>query len=368
MKTKFLWMLPLLLCLVSSVADAASVRVKNNGAVVRTTPSASGAVVIEVKAGTRLDVLDVSRDWYKVRDPKTRKEGYIAADTVELEPGNAVAPEPPKAGATPGRAGSAGTKRTAAKRAPKPGDWLDQGYVSVNAIYQGGAAAFQQTLSWNYFGEPASATVGYPAKNGSGLELSGGYRVWRNLAVGAGASFSLVSRSVATTVTGTVPSPIYLNQPRALTGGFDADRSEMAIHLQAAWVIPMSPKMRLIVFGGPTVFSVKQRLVSGTSGIQFNDAYPYGAPTATGTNSTDASKTVVGFGGGVDVTYFPMKSRTVGVGGMVRFARGSFSQPESGQSKAVSFDVGGFQAGAGVRVFFGGPKPPAPPARPAGKK
>jgi hypothetical protein len=358
MTKKLFLLVPLLLCMVALPALAASVRILADRTPLRAAPDPSARVVLELRAGATLDLVDVSRDWYKVRDPQTGTEGYVEVSAADLQPGSAV--PAPQAGAAPPATAAAAVRP---KPSPKPGGWADAGYLSANGLYQAGGSAFTQTLTWPYFAETANATIQYPTKNAPGFDLAGGYRVWRNLAVGAGVS--VVSRSVSATVTGTLPSPLYLNQPRTLTGGFSASTTELGIHIQAAWAVPVAPRLLLLLFGGPSIYDVQQTLVPGAVGIQYTDVYPYDNPTVSSTNSATSSKTAIGFGAGADFAYYI--TRAIGIGGMVRFARASVTFPAVGQSNAVSFDAGGVQAGVGVRVRFGGP-PPARKAAPAPRK
>jgi hypothetical protein len=358
MTRKLLVLLPVLVCLTAVSAFAATVRVKSDKTPLRASPSLSATVVGQLKAGAVLDLVDVDRGWYKVRDPLTKQEGYVLASAVELQPGPpAAAVGARKTGATP----SGG--KPAPARPPKKGDWTDRGYLWVNGIYQGGSSAFTQTQTWPYFAETAVTAIEYPAKNAPGFDVAGGYRVWRNLAVGAGVT--IVSRSTTTTVTGSIPNPLYLNKPRTLSGGFGANNSETAINLQATWAIPLSPKMMLMLFAGPSIFSVKQTIVQ-PQGIGVSSAYPYESGAITSANTSEMSKTAVGFGAGADISYY--FSKTVGVGAMIRFARASASFPVTGQP-AVSVDAGGFQLGGGMRIRFPLSKSgkPATPAKPQPK-
>ena len=55
----------------------------------RASASPSAAVVLELEAGALLDLIDADRDWYKVRDPQSKKEGFVPVAAVELLPGPA---------------------------------------------------------------------------------------------------------------------------------------------------------------------------------------------------------------------------------------------------------------------------------------
>jgi len=162
-------------------------------------------------------------------------------------------------------------------------------------------------------------------------------------------------------VQGSLPHPLYLAQDRPFAVSFAPSRhSEMAVHVQAAWVIPAGKKMLVTIGGGPSVFSVAQSLVSG---VRWSDAYPYDSVQVTGADSQDARKSAIGFNAGADVAYF--FSKTVGVGGCVRYAAATAQL--GGKSGSLSVDVGGFQAGFGLRIRIpAGPSAgtrPTPPRR-----
>ena len=153
----------------------------------------------------------------------------------------------------------------------KNGAWLDRGYLSVNAIYQTATPSFTQTQSWTYFAETASVSIEYPGESAPGVDIAGGWRVWRNLAIGAG--LAVVSRPSTTVVSGSMPNPLYANRPTTLSGGFEAKHSETAIHVQASWTMPLKPKMVLMVFGGPSFVNVTQTIVQA-EGIGTSIPYP----------------------------------------------------------------------------------------------
>jgi len=275
------------------------------------------------------------------------------AQTTTQKP---AAPKPAPATAAP--------KKPAAKPAPatvshfKNGAWLDRGYLSVNGMYQTATPSFTQQQSWTYFAEPASVTIEYPGASAPGVDIAGGWRVWRNLAIGAG--LAVVSRPSTTVVSGSMPNPLYANRPTTLSGGFEAKHSETAIHVQASWTMPLKPKMVLMVFGGPSFVNVTQTIVQA-EGIGTSIPYPYDNGAITSANTTNQSGMAFGFSAGADFTYF--LSKTLGVGGIVRYALASADFPVTGQP-SVSVKAGGLQVGGGLRVFFPPPKP-AKPAKPA---
>jgi hypothetical protein len=260
-------------------------------------------------------------------------------------------------------------QKPAAKSAPAPvshfknGAWLDRGYLSANVVYQTATPPFTQQQSWNYFAEPASVTIEYPGGNAVGVDIAGGLRVWRNLAIGAGVA--VVSRPSTTVVSGSMPNPLYAKRPTTLSGGFEAKHSETAIHVQASWTMSLKPKMVLMVFGGPSFVNVTQTIVQA-EGVGTSIPYPYDDGTITSADTTTESGMAIGFSAGADVTYF--LSKAIGVGGIVRYALASAGIPVTGQP-SVPVKAGGLQVGGGLRVYFAPPKPAKPkgPAKPPEK-
>ena len=157
-------------------------------------------------------------------------------------------------------------------------------------------------------------------------------------------------------ISGSVPHPFFFNRARSVTGVTSGAREEMAVHVDAMWVMPIRPKMTLAVFGGPSFYSVKQTVVSD---FDYNQSYPYDDVTLTRVISDDESSSVTGINFGADVGYY--FTETIGVGGVIRFGRASVD------TSIGSLDVGGPEFGVGLRIRIpqGRPRPraitPQPP-------
>ena len=164
---------------------------------------------------------------------------------------------------------------------------------------------------------------------------------------------SAFSKDTAATVNANLPHPFFFNQDRRISGTAEnLARREVGIHIQALWIVPVNDNLRVAVFGGPTFFNVNQELATE---VEFASTYPFDEAEFTGITSTvEASESAVGVNVGVDVGYY--FSRSVGVGGLVRFSRASVdltppsTTPPSGDT--VSTDAGGLQAMGGLRVRF----------------
>jgi hypothetical protein len=239
---------------------------------------------------------------------------------------------------------------------PKPGEWRDLGFVTLSAAYQGAPASFGYTMSpAEYaYAEAASLRTGYHPDGGPLFDGGAGFRVWRNLAVGG--AVSVFSRSSSVEVDGTIPHPLYLRQPRAVTGSFDSLRREVGVHVQATWVVPAGRRMLVFLSGGPSYFVLRQDLATT---VQVSQVYPYDSASVSGAQAAANSKGGIGFNVGADAAWY--FSRSAGVGGFVRYSRARISMPVPDGSAVT--DAGGVQAGFGVRLRVGSTAPKAPPAR-----
>ena len=201
-------------------------------------------------------------------------------------------------------------------------------------------------------------TSKYEVKAGPMFDIGAGIRLVKNLGVGVAVTRFSASNDVA--IEATVPHPFFFNTPRALSGSTPGTREELAIHVDAVYVIP-GKKLQVAIFGGPTFFNAKQTVVSD---FTYNDVFPYdNPPTFTAATSAQESKSVTGFNVGADIGYY--FTNVFGVGGVIRFSRGTLA------SSIGDLDLGGPQLSAGVRIRLrsgpSSPKKPAPPAKPPQK-
>ena len=216
--------------------------------------------------------------------------------------------------------------------------WTDKAFASVNF----GAQAPSQTLTAittpEIYNEPASFSSTQDVGGGAFFDIAGGYKVWRNLAVGLGITH--VGSKTDLTVNASIPDPLFFDQPRLVTTSVpDAKHSETAINLTGTWVMPITDKIDIGYQFGPTIFLVSQD-IPGVPTI----SEP--GPTITTLPLDSVDKTTVGIHFGVDLTY--MITPRYGVGGIARYSWGSADL--AGAEKSLT--VGGFQIGAGFRARF----------------
>ena len=163
--------------------------------------------------------------------------------------------------------------------------------------------------------------------------------------LGASVAVSHASRNTTASVAARVPHPFFFGQPRNVAGAAPASRAETATHIGATWQLP-SRRIDVLVSAGPSLFTVTQTLVTD---VLYSDAYPFDAATFNAAPTTGVSKTATGFHVGADVTI--RLSAHLGIGGLLRFSRASATLT-AGPGNSVTTDLGGLQAGAGVRVGF----------------
>jgi hypothetical protein len=224
--------------------------------------------------------------------------------------------------------------------------WRDRGRISVNAGLEGPAATtFTSTMTKTVNVE--TATIGTSYNVPKSRFFDGGLLIRLRRNFGIGAAVSSFTNSDVASVSGAIPHPFFFTTLRPLSGSTPAlERSETAVHVQAAYVIS-SKRWDLALALGPTLFYVSQDLVAD---VIYTEAYPYDTITFTGVALAKASTTKAGFNASADVGV--KLSKSVGVGGLVRFSRATADFPLAGTAAGASASIGGVQAAGGIRFFF----------------
>jgi hypothetical protein len=218
--------------------------------------------------------------------------------------------------------------------------------VSANVGFARPAATtFTGATTTTVYLEPAPITTSYSVPKGPFFDGGALIRVAGDFAVGA--TVSAFTRSDTGSIAGAIPSPFAFNTPRPLSGtAASLERREVAVHVQAAYVVSAG-RLDVAISGGPSVFAVRQDLVSA---VAYTESYPFDTATFTGATVTGVSATKVGFNVGADVGF--KFSAHVGVGGLVRYTRASMTFPLANAVPGVSADAGGLHAGGGIRFWF----------------
>jgi hypothetical protein len=216
--------------------------------------------------------------------------------------------------------------------------------VSVNAGVQTSATGFSDHFEFERDIETATVDVRYPIK--PEVLFDGGVilRLWKNL--GAGVAVSRVTGDGSAEVDAQIPHRLQFQQPRAVEGEEDGIvHAETGIHLQLQYSIPIASRFTLVLSGGPSRLSVEQDLVTE---VLYDEAYPYDEATFRSATTRRAKASVTGYNAGADLRWMPGR---IGVGGLVRFTRGSLDLVTE-NNRRIRVRAGGVQVGAGIRIGF----------------
>ena len=247
------------------------------------------------------------------------------------------------------RAATAAILALATLAAPDPAAaqgraWTERFWISASGGVQPTATSFSDAFDLPLYVENEHIKVDYPVKSGAVIAASGGYRLWKQLAIGVGVTRYHSRGSAA--VSAELPHPFFDNQFRHVEGRTDTTRNELGTHLLIGWLMPLTETVRILLTAGPSVFSAGHTLVTD---VQFAQTFPYDTATFTGATTRNATATTVGFNAGADV--FWMFSHNLGAGGLVQIARARVRE-DAGNSRTISIDAGGAQVAAGIRFVF----------------
>jgi hypothetical protein len=216
--------------------------------------------------------------------------------------------------------------------------WTDKGFANISGGFQSGSHTLATATTFDLYDEKATVATTQKIKGGGLFDVSAGYKVWQNLALGVGYSWS-GSKGDAS-IAASIPDPVFFDKPRAVAAtAAGLKHTESVVHLMAVWMVPVTDKVDVGVSAGPSIFSVKQDLPSTLTVIE-------PGPTVGAVAVSNASKTTAGLNLGVDVAY--MLNKRFGVGGLARYTWGSVTL--AGASDKLT--VGGLQIGGGVRMRF----------------
>ena len=209
-------------------------------------------------------------------------------------------------------------------------------FGGVNGGAQLGSARDEATsFSFTLYGEPATVGVTRSVKSGALIDFTAGGRVIGNLGV-AGTLFVRKASSDGA-VAASIPSPIFFDQPRAVTATLtNMTHEELWTAVQAVYLFRIDDRWDVMMLAGPTVVSVKHQVATAATVTEGATA-----PTVAVTTQ-DLTKMVWGYLLGADVRY--MVSKNVGVGAFARYTGAT-----ANMNSVVRLTLGGFQVGAGIR-------------------
>ena len=215
----------------------------------------------------------------------------------------------------------------------------DKVFAGLSFGSQTKARTFTTSGSQPLYGETAS----FESQVGIGSErlvdLSGGVRVWKNVAVGLG--WSSYSDTSTGTMTAAIPDPLFFDALHSRSTTVEGlEHKEQQIHLSLYWLQPLTDKLDLALYGGPTLFSVKQDVLTGIT-------VPTAGTTIGSVTTTTIDESATGLHVGLDIRYLIIKNAGIGA-----FARYATAKVDTTAIDSGSMEVGGFQYGIGLRVRF----------------
>lgn len=206
--------------------------------------------------------------------------------------------------------------------------------------------SFGDTRQYAEYAETSTVRTAYSVKGaGFGPDLSLQLRVFRGLGVLVG--YSRTSRGEDGHFDAQRPHPLYLDRPRSLSGDLAGYRyQEAALHLDLA-LGRARGRIDWGLFAGVTLFRVEADLLER---LTYNEAYPYDdlSLASAPARRVKASPTGLNVGGRLDYRL----GRNLGAGIQLRYSRASVKLRATSDATQASFNAGGLQAGAGLRLYF----------------
>ena len=218
--------------------------------------------------------------------------------------------------------------------------------ASINLGMQFINDAFMNQVTFRQYDETGFFDAHYDVTKHYSLDGDIAGRIWK--AVGLGIAVSHVSEPTRSVINAQVPNPFFFNFPRSTRGIVrNLKRREIGLHLQGQVWHFFRDNFLLRVTWGPTVFVVRQDLVSRIetqeSSIDFDRVSLAGHRIRTLTSGS------VGFNLGFDGTLFV--TERIGLGFNMRHSRGSTTIDLGGRSDTL-LELGGIHAAGGLRLVF----------------
>jgi hypothetical protein len=217
--------------------------------------------------------------------------------------------------------------------------------IGVSGGGQGAGSSLSDHFEFERNVETATVDVKYPTRPHTLIDGGIGVRLWKHL--GAGVAVSNAMRSGSAEVDARIPPPLQFGQLRTIDGTQRGiDTRETDVHVQVLYAVQTSPAITLTLSAGPSIVHLEQELVNG---VNYDEAYPFDVATFRSADSRRAKASAAGFNAGADIRW--MFSRSIGLGGLVRYTRGTVDLTTT-DNRTLSVQAGGVQGGVGVRIVF----------------
>ncbi len=222
--------------------------------------------------------------------------------------------------------------------------WSDRAFLNVNLGMQLTANPFVEHIAPIIYSEPASIRAPNAVAGGlTTLDLAGGIRVWKS--VGVGAAYTKQGMTENVDVAALVPNPVFFSQSRAASAVTPLRRAETAVHIQALYVVPITPRIDVVLSGGPSLIDFSQDFVSGIEVTE--GAAPYTSVAIGNVGKVTRTERLLGVNVGADVTYF--LTTLAGAGCAIRYTSGTVTT-QQGDGSTIDLSRGGFQVAFGARI------------------
>jgi opacity protein-like surface antigen len=214
----------------------------------------------------------------------------------------------------------------------------------VNGAFDLGPGDFTDSRTFTQFAEQGNVQTQYTNGARPGFDL--GLRVKITQHIGAMASFSLTTKAGTARYSGSFPSPLYLNQPRQVSGDLTGlSHKETTEHVALTYVRTFHA-LDLTLFGGLSLFHVDLALVQN---FLKTEKYPFDTVTIAGVVTKSLTDSPLGFNVGAGLDY--RIGLRFGVGAQLRYSHATATLTPIARDK-VSLDAGGLQVAAGGRISF----------------
>src|SRR4051812_1070178 len=94
--------------------------------------------------------------------------------------------------------------------------WTERGFANVNFGVQEQSRTLDTSSTFSLYDEDGTLATTQPIDGGALFDIGGGYKVWKNLAVGLG--YSRVQSDGDVTIAASVPDPNFFDRHRPVTG------------------------------------------------------------------------------------------------------------------------------------------------------
>ncbi len=344
------------LCLMLFVAAAAAAQAQPmsaNGVITTAAPmylapDPSLAPITTLAVDSTVRIVARQGDWLLVvfRDRVLGdRAGYVLAANVRIEPVAAPSiqnPPPPVTSPSTATAPAQGTRLPTEIKIDE-----DRGYFWLSATYQRKSTAFEATTTFAQNGGTGTIATSYGGVKPVVADVAIGARLWSGLGLQLAGTWA--GQITDATVTASVPSPLPGASARTVSGrATGIHRQERALHVDLLFAFPASRSSRtqVVVFAGPSLFRVKQDLVTG---VTVNEAPPFTTATFASTTVVESTKQHLGANGGVEASVRLYKA--LGVGVLVRFSRATLTFSPTPDVN-VGVNAGDLQVGGGLHFRF----------------